>query len=165
VLALVADTPMARAHEPSDATTTVGGNGDRNGDGTGDGTGVRPSWGPAVGALTALVPLAVGGALMAHDHQPAMGRAGVTVMVSGFAAAPWVAYGLGHQWRRGLVFGLTALAASAGTLVAMSAQDPFDPTIDNHHRLAFGTLLTTSFFASAFGLIDSFIAGPSPRER
>ena len=40
----------------------------------------RALWGPAAGALTALVPLAVGGTLLAHDHEPDLQRAGIFVI-------------------------------------------------------------------------------------
>ena len=121
--------------------------------------------GPAAGALTALVPLAVGGAFLAHDHQPALQRTGIYVIATGFAAAPWVAHGIGGRWRRALVFGLFSLGASAGTVVAMNIQDPFDPDLANYRRLTFGTLLTTAFLASAVGVIDSFIVASEPAGR
>jgi hypothetical protein len=47
----------------------------------------------------------------------------------------------------------------------MSAQDPFNAATGNHQRIPFGIALTASFFLAAGGVADSFIVGPSPRER
>ena len=118
---------------------------------------------PLAGALTAFVPLVVGGALIAQDDNRALQRDAVRVMVAGFAAAPIVSHAVAGRWRRALVFGLASVATSAATLVAMSARDPFDPTHSNHQRLAFGFLFTASFFVGAGGVVDSFVVGPAPR--
>lgn len=118
---------------------------------------------PVAGALTLFVPLVVGGAMMAQDDNRALQRDAVRVMVAGFAAAPIVSHAVAGRWRRALVFGLVSVATSAATLVAMSERDPFDPTIGNHKRLAFGFLFTASFFAGAGGVLDSFLVGPAVR--
>ena len=118
---------------------------------------------PLAGVLTAFVPLVVGGALIAQDDNRALQRDAVRIMVAGFAAAPIVSHAVAGRWRRALVFGLASVATSAATLVAMSVRDPFDPTIGNHKRLAFGFLFTASFFVGAGGVVDSFVVGPAPR--
>ncbi len=137
--------PPARADEMAEATET------------------RAVAAPLAGALTAFVPLVVGSVLVSHDSNRALQRDGIAVIVAGFAAAPWVSHGIAGRWRRALVFGLAAAAASAGTLIAMSAQDPFDPSIGNHKRLPFGFMLTASFFLGAGGVVDSFVVGPASR--
>jgi hypothetical protein len=118
---------------------------------------------PLAGALTAFVPLVIGSALIAQDDNRALQRDAVRIMVAGFAAAPIVSHAVAGRWRRALVFGLASVATSAATLVAMSARDPFDPSIGNHKRLAFGFLFTASFFVGAGGVVDSFVVGPAPR--
>jgi hypothetical protein len=123
-----------------------------------------PAWGGVAGSLTALVPLVVGSALLANDGSPHLQRGGVYVVTMGFAAAPWVAQGINHRWRRALGFGLVSLATSAGTLAAMAHRDPFDPSVANHERLPFGFLFTSAFFAAAVGVIDSFVTGSPSRE-
>jgi hypothetical protein len=119
-----------------------------------------PAWGPLAGALTATVPLMVGSVLVAQDGRGDRQRAGIYVMTTGFAAAPWVAHGVSGRWRRALGFGLVSAATSAGTIAAMSARDPFDPALANRKRLPFGLLLTSAFFAATVGIIDSFVSGP-----
>ncbi|HET6281011.1 MAG TPA: hypothetical protein VFH73_08595 [Polyangia bacterium] len=147
VLAAPALSPPAYADQPTDSTP-----------------GSPPTWGGVAGSLTALVPLLVGSALLANDSSPHLQRDGVYVITVGFAAAPWVAHGINHRWRRALGFGLVSLATSAASLVAMEYRDPFDPSVANHERLPFGFLFTSAFFAAAVGVIDSFVTGSPSRE-
>lgn len=133
---------------------------DQGGDPPPDG---RAAAAPVAGALTLIIPLLVGGALLAHDDDRALQRDAIRVMVAGFAAAPIVSHAVAGRWRRALVFGLVSAATSAATLVAMSERDPFDPSISNRKRLAFGFLFTASFFVGAGGVVDSFVVGPAPR--
>jgi hypothetical protein len=123
-----------------------------------------PAWGPLAGMLTATVPLIVGSVLVAHDDRRDLQRAGIYVMTTGFAAAPWVAHGAGGRWRRAVGFGLVSAASSAATVAVMSWRDPFDPMLANRKRLPFGLLLTSSFFAATVGIIDSFVATAPGRE-
>ncbi|MES1172096.1 MAG: hypothetical protein ABUL77_02575 [Bacteroidota bacterium] len=140
----------ARAAEPASVA-------DSDGDARTD---ARAVVGPLAGVATALIPLAVGGALLADDDRPDRQRAGTYVILAGFAAAPWVSHAITGRWRRAFGFGLASLATSLGALGAMRVQDPYDPNIANHGRLAFGFLLTSAFFATTVGLVDSFIEGP-----
>ncbi len=120
-------------------------------------------WGPTAGALTALIPLGVGGVLLANDRRPALQHAGIYVVTAGFALAPWVSHLSIRRWQRAVVFGLVSLALSAGTVTAMAITDPFDPEVGNRRRLAFGTLFTTAFFSSAVGIVDGYLVGPPAR--
>jgi len=122
-----------------------------------------PPFAPLAGALTAFLPFVAGSLMVAQDGNPGRQRDGITLMTMGFAAAPWVAHSQG-RWRHALAFGLASLATSTGTLLAMTAHDPFDRTIGNHNRLAFGFFLSASFFLAAGGIADSFIAGRGPSE-
>jgi len=119
---------------------------------------------PLAGALTLVVPLMVGSFLVARDDNPRLQNIGSTVMLAGFAAAPWVSHALAGRWGRGLAFGGAALAASAATWIVMAARDPYDPNLGNRKRLPFGLLITTSFFFGAAGVTDSFIVGPEQRQ-
>ena len=120
---------------------------------------------PLGGIVTLALPFIAGSLMVAQDDNPARQRDGVRLMTYGFAAAPWISHAIAGRWKRALVFGLASAAASTGTLLAMEARDPFDPTIGNHKRLAFGFFLTASFFLAAGGVADSFIVGPDPRDR
>lgn len=122
----------------------------------------RTLTGPLAGALTALLPLTVGGMLWAQDGRPDLQRAGARVMLTGFAAAPWVAQGVSGRWGRALGYGLVSLAASTTAIVAMDRVDVFDPAILNGRRLPFAAGLTVAFFAAAAGVIDSFVMASPP---
>jgi hypothetical protein len=122
-----------------------------------------PVTAPLAGAVTAFLPFVAGSLMVAQDGHPGRQRDGITLMTMGFAAAPWVAHSQG-RWRHALLFGLATMATSAGTLLAMTARDPFDPTIGNHNRLAFGFFFSASFFLAAGGIADSFIAGAGPTD-
>ena len=119
---------------------------------------------PLAGVVTAMLPFVAGSLMVAQDGAPARQRDGVRLMTFGFAAAPWISHSVAGRWKRALVFGLASAVVSTGTLLAMEARDPFDPTVGNRQRLAFGFFLTTSFFLAAAGIADSFIVGPDPRD-
>lgn len=125
--------------------------------------GSRARVAPLAGALTLIVPLIVGSVLVAQDDSPRVQNIGSTVMLAGFAAAPFVSHAIAGRWGRGLGFGGAALAVSAATWIVMAARDPYDPGLGNRKRLPFGFLLTASFFFGAGGVTDSFIVGPEPR--
>jgi hypothetical protein len=119
------------------------------------------SGGPLIaGALTMFVPFVVGCSLWATQDR-GLQRAGTTMMVTGFAAAPWVSHGLQRRWKRAAIFGGLSAATSAATLVAMAVKDPFDQAILNRQRVAFGVLLTSAMFAAALGVFDSFLTAPT----
>lgn len=109
------------------------------------------------GALTALVPLAVGGALLTEGDRPDRQRAGTYVVLGGLAAAPWVAQGGSGRWKRALVYGLGSLALSAGAAVTMHSSDVFDPAIRNRQRIPFVLLLTSAFFTAAASVVDALV--------
>lgn len=119
---------------------------------------------PLAGAVTAFLPLVVGSLLVAQDDNPALQRAGVTTILAGFAAGPWVGHAGSHKWGRAAAFGAASLAASAATWVVMEARDPFDPHLGNHKRLPFGVLFTAAFCFGALGVADGFLVGPTERE-
>jgi hypothetical protein len=117
---------------------------------------------PLAGALTAVVPFVAGCALWSSGTRPNLEKAGTYVMVTGFAAAPWVSHGLQRRWRRAAVFGTLATATAAATIVAMDVKDPFNPLYVNRQRVPFGMLLTSAMFASIIGVFDSFLVSERP---
>lgn len=124
----------------------------------------RPDFAPVAGALTAIVPFFVGGALFAADHDRTLQNVGTYVMCAGFAAAPWIANGLHGRWKRAAAYGSVSAALSAATLIAMEIKDPFINEYKNRERVPFGVLLSSAMFAAAIGVIDSFVVGPKGQE-
>jgi hypothetical protein len=118
---------------------------------------------PLAGALTAFLPLVVGSLLLAQNDDPGLQRAGVTTILSGFAAGPWVGHSGSSKLGRAAAFSLASLAASAAAWVVMEARDPFDPNLGNRKRVPFGVLFTAAFFFGAVGVADGFLVGPDRR--
>ena len=119
------------------------------------------------GAATAIVPLIVGGALMAEDQSPRLEAAGFIVMASGFALAPWVAHGLEGSWRRAAIYGGISLALSAGAVAEMEASDAFERRVGNRQRIPTKVLLPLAMGSSVLGVVMSLFgrdrAEPPPR--
>ena len=120
--------------------------------------------GLVAGAATAIVPLVVGGALMSSDGSPRLEAAGIYVMTSGFALAPWVAHGAEGSWRRATFYGGISLAMSAGTVVAMDESNAFGPRVGNRARIPMKILLPCAMGSAAFGVfMSAFDHGDAPQ--
>ena len=107
------------------------------------------------GTATAIVPLIVGGALMAEDQSPRLEAAGFIVMASGFALAPWVAHGLQGSWRRAAIYGGISLALSAGAVAEMEASNAFERHVGNRQRIPTKVLLPLAMGSSMLGVVMS----------
>ena len=114
-----------------------------------------PPLGLILGTATAVAPLIAGGVLMAHDDSPHLQRTGLIVMVSGFAAAPWVAHGVEGSWRNAALYGGISLALSAGTVAAMETSNAFDPHVGNRARIPMKILLPLAMGSSVLGVVMS----------
>ena len=115
----------------------------------------RPPIGLAAGTATAIVPLIVGGALMAQDHSPQLQETGLIVMASGFALAPFVAHGLEGSWRRAAIYGGISLALSAAAVAEMERSNAFDPHVGNDRRIPMKIFLPLAMASSGVGVIMS----------
>jgi hypothetical protein len=124
----------------------------------------RAALGPLAGALTAGAPFVAGCVLWAQNDHIELQKAGTFIMLSGFALAPWVSHGAQGRWRRAAVFGAVSTATAAATAIYMEYKDPFQPGYRNIERVPFGMLLTSALFASAVGVVDSFLVAPARRE-
>jgi hypothetical protein len=114
-----------------------------------------PPVGLIAGSATAIVPLVVGGVLMAHDQSPRLERTGVIIMASGFVLAPVVAHGLEGSWRRAAIYGGVTAALAAGAVVVMEEIDAFSPHTGNDQRIPMKILLPLSMGSSALGVVMS----------
>lgn len=119
------------------------------------------------GTTTAIVPLIVGGALMAEDQSPRLEAAGFIVMASGFALAPWVANGVQRSWRRAAIYGGISLALSAGAVLEMEESHAFERRVGNKQRIPTKVLLPLAMGSSVLGVVMSLFgresAQPPPR--
>lgn len=114
-----------------------------------------PALGVAMGTATAIVPLVVGGALMANDRSPHLQEAGMIMTVSGFALAPWIAHGVEGSWTRAAIYGGATTALSAATVVAMEASDAFNQHTGNRARIPMKIFLASSLGSSFIGVVMS----------
>jgi len=107
------------------------------------------------GTATAVLPLIVGGALMAEDQSPRLESAGFIVMASGFALAPWVAHGVQGSWRRAALYGGVSLALSAGAVAEMEVSNAFERRVGNKQRIPTKILLPLAMGSSVLGVVMS----------
>jgi len=119
------------------------------------------------GSATAVVPLIVGGALMAEDQSPKRESVGFIVMASGFALAPWVAHGVQGSWRRAAIYGGISLALSAGAVAEMESSEAFERRIGNKQRIPTKILLPLAMGSAVLGVVMSLFdrqqGEPPPR--
>src|SRR5262245_213548 len=117
------------------------------------------------GAAAALIPLVVGGALLAQDDSKQSQEMGAQVMAAGFALAPWVAHGVRGSGRRALLYGGISTTFAAGAIVMMHATDTFDPYIANRLRMPFSILLGCAFGSAIIGVLASELDPPPAEAR
>ena len=131
-------------------------------------------WSIAAGLTVALVPLIIGGALSAPEHntgQPDVSldarlNAGLYIMQAGLALAPIVSHLIAHEWKRAAIFGAAPTVALIALAVINSAYpDATAIRVQGNvpTRAAIGSMLLLSFLSSGFGLIDSLLAGERAR--
>jgi hypothetical protein len=118
-----------------------------------------PIWGFAAGLATAMVPLAVGGGITAGSDSQTAKYAGIYVIAGGLALAPLVSHAMHREWKRGLAFGAVPVACGAAVIGLLAGQENLLDGGGAPPRIAFGALLAIELFASAVGLIDSFMYG------
>ena len=127
-----------------------------------DGGAPRRRLAPVAGALTILLPLAVGSVLWSHDDRPDLQRQGVYVAAAGMAAAPFIAEGMNRRWSRAAAFGVATLLTSAGACVSLAFKDPFR-TASTKQEIPFVAMFSVSLFAAAASVLDSAIGGADTR--
>lgn len=112
-----------------------------------------------VGGVTALVPIGIGAASMAHVTSLSNKNIGFVFAGAGLVVAPLLAHGVVGEWERGTWFCLPSLGAEAGMIaIAMARPDAvFEGT--RLTRTFFVGLFTASLFTSAAGIVDAALVG------
>jgi hypothetical protein len=124
-------------------------------------------WSVGAGVATAMVPLAVGGGLLATTQDSTVKHAGIEVIAAGLALAPVVSHLIAHEWKRAAIFGVVPLvfgALAVGLLEGYRKDDLLDDGTPTP-RVAFGAALAVELFASGAGLVDSLMARERARTR
>lgn len=117
-----------------------------------------------VGAVTLLVPLALGANMMTLGGIDPK-RAGWYACHAGFVLAPMAAHGVMGEWGRGALFSLVPLAP-LGVSVGIVESNP--RVLSGGKASARGGLelmLSAGFLASGVGVVDALFAGDRARRR
>jgi hypothetical protein len=126
------------------------------------------AWSFAAGLAMALVPMAIGGGIVAsasNTDDAERRRAGVHVIGAGLALAPWVSHLIAREWKRAAVFGSVAVALFGGVVAVFEGYDIAHDGGNYGSRFVFGAALALELVAAGVGLADSLLAGDRWRAR
>ena len=117
------------------------------------------------GAVTALVPFAIGATIADRGTNDPAKNVGLLVAGAGVAISPFTAHAVVGEWKRAAAFSAIPIASE----IAISALVTARPDAVYHGtkitRTTFGILFTTDIFIAALGLVDATFAGDRKRER
>jgi hypothetical protein len=122
-------------------------------------------WAVAGGALTAMLPLAVGASLYGTHDDLGPKKAGSVVMVSGMALAPIVSHLAVKEWARAGIFGAIPVASAIGMIVLMEIQPSAALFGTRPGYLTYALTLSFGTLGAGIGLIDTFGATRRAAER
>ena len=124
-------------------------------------------WSVVSGAVAAMIPLAVGGGLMAQSNstQDRQRRTGLDLIVSGFALAPIVSHLVGREWKRAAIFGTVSLVLAGIAIGTVEWKDGDISLSSIEAKNVFGAAVTATIIVAAAGVIDSLMAGDRWRDR
>ena len=117
----------------------------------------------ALGATTALAPLAAGGATFAARDDVDTRKAGIYTALTGLTLAPLTSHLIGREYRRALYF---TAAPFAGSVVAIALLESHPELLDHGHpamRVGFGIGISVAILGAIVGVADS--AGAKDRWR
>lgn len=119
------------------------------------------------GTFAAMIPLAVGGGLMAMSDksQDRQRRTGLDLIVSGFAIGPIVSHLVAREWKRAAIFGACSLVLAGVAIGTVEWKDGEVNLSSIEAKNIYGAAVTATVIVSAAGLIDSMLAGNRWRER
>ncbi len=117
-------------------------------------------WAMAAGLATAILPLAVGGGIVATRFSIDEQHAGILTLSAGLALAPIVSHAVTREWKRAAIWGAVPVVSAIGMAVFLAiAPDVVTALGEREQRIPFAALLILSLFSSAGGLADTFSAG------
>ena len=116
------------------------------------------------GAATALVPMAIGSYLFAHNEDEHHRTAGALTMVTGLALAPIVSHLAVKEWKRAGIFGAIPVACAVGMAALVGAEPSVTVFGSPQTRLTFGMLMSFATLSAGVGLLDTLGAGRRARE-
>lgn len=117
-------------------------------------------WSIATGLTLALVPLAVGGGLLAtgDHHEVELNRGALGAIACGLAVAPIVSHLMVREWKRAAIFGAVPVAAGAVVLGMTEGSSVLRTNGTLDQRIVLGAALAVELLAAGVGIIDSLLA-------
>lgn len=124
-------------------------------------------WSVVGGTVAAMVPLAIGGGMMALSDktQDRQRRTGLDLIVCGFAIGPIVSHLIGREWKRAAIFGSVSLLFAGIAIGAVEWRDGSVNLASVEAKNVFGAAVTATVVVAATGIIDSMVAGDRWRDR
>jgi hypothetical protein len=124
-------------------------------------------WSVAAGLATAIVPLALGGGLLATADvdEDARKHAGIHIIVTGIALAPLVSHLVAREWKRAAIFSCIPIAMAALSIGLLESQGSILDEGAPPPRITFGAAVAIEVMGSLVGLIDSMMAGERHKPR
>ena len=114
------------------------------------------TWAVTGGALTAMVPLAIGGSLIASSYDVGTRKGATLTMMAGLALSPIVSHLIVREWTRAAIFGAIPVACLAGMVGLLQLQPTADIYGTTGGRLTYGALLSFAALSAGLGLLDTF---------
>ena len=117
------------------------------------------------GAVTALVPAAIGATMADRGKDDPAKNAGLIVAGAGIALSPFTAHAVAGEWKRAAVFSAVPVASEIAIAIFLTARPDAVYQGTKITRTTFGILFTANVFIAALGLVDASFAGDRQRER
>ena len=117
------------------------------------------------GAVTALVPVAVGATIADRGKDDAAKNVGLVVAGAGLALSPFTAHAVTGEWKRAVAFSAVPAASEIAISVLLTARPGAVYHGDKITRTTFGILFSVDVFIAALGVVDASLAGDRARDR
>lgn len=117
------------------------------------------------GAVTALVPVAVGATIADRGHDDPAKNVGLLVAGAGLALSPFTAHAAAGEWKRAAAFSAIPVASEIAISILLAARPDAVYHGDKYTRTTFGILFSVDVFIAALGVVDASFAGDRARER
>ena len=117
------------------------------------------------GAVTALIPVAVGVTIADRGKDDAAKDVGLVVAGAGLALSPFAAHAVNGEWKRALAFSAVPVASEIAISVLLAARPDAVYHGDKLTRSTFAILFSVDVFIAAVGVVDASLAGDRNKER
>lgn len=123
------------------------------------------AWAVAGGAMTALLPLAIGASMFGTNDDLESRKTASILMVSGLALAPIVSHLAVKEWSRAGIFGAIPVASAVGMIVLLELQPSATLFGTRPGYFTFGLTITLAVLGSGVGLLDTLGAAKRAADR